>query len=106
MELVVVLVGLPVAWLLGMAGYAYYDAERHGLDPQKWAAVSFFLPIFGFFAYIFERDERRRDPEDEPDMTTKGPFRVHESRAEESMLGPADSRESAEPATDDPDRRE
>lgn len=81
------LVGLPLFWLCAMAGYAYVDAPKHGMSPRKWAAVSFFVPLFGFFAYIFERDERERDP-NEREMFVDGPFEIHESRADDVGIDP------------------
>lgn len=82
----VILIGLPALWLFGMAGYAYVDAPKHGMRPKKWALLSFVVPLFGFFAYLFERDEKYRDP-DERDMFTDGPFEIHESRADDVSLG-------------------
>ncbi len=92
-----VLIGVPLAWLCAMAGYAYHDAPNHGMRPRKWAAISFFVPLFGFFAYLFERDERNRDPDDR-DMFTDGPFEIHESRADDTQLARSESR-------DEPDER-
>jgi hypothetical protein len=91
--LAVILVGVPLAWLVGFAAYAYLDAPEHGMDPRKWALIAFFVPLFGFFAYIFERGERDYDPETDPyagggDGRTGG-FAVHESRQGEKRLGPA-----------------
>lgn len=80
-----ILVGIPLCWLAAMAGYAYYDAPNHGMDPRKWAAISFVVPLFGFFTYIFEREERNRDPNDR-EMFTDGPFEIHESRADEAAI--------------------
>ncbi|GAB3410980.1 hypothetical protein GCM10027435_02100 [Haloparvum alkalitolerans] len=76
-----ILIGLPALWLVGMAGYAYRDAARHGMNARKWAAVSLFVPFFGFFAYLFERDERDYDPREDP--YARGAYNVHESRDEE-----------------------
>ncbi len=73
-----ILIGLPALWLVGMAGYAYRDAARHGMNPKKWAAISLAVPFFGFSAYLFERDERDYDPREDP--YARGPFNVHESR--------------------------
>jgi hypothetical protein len=91
--LAVILVGVPLAWLVGFAAYAYLDAPEHGMNPRKWALIAFFVPLFGFFAYIFERGERDYDPETDPyaggsDGRTGG-FAVHESRQGEKRLGPA-----------------
>jgi len=87
--LLVVLVGMPLFWLSVMAGYAYLDAPNHGMASRKWAAIAFFVPLFGFFAYLFEREERTRDPTDR-DMFTDGPFEVHESRADDAPFGSSD----------------
>lgn len=90
---IAILVGVPLAWLVGFAAYAYLDAPEHGMNPRKWALIAFFVPLFGFFAYIFERGERDYDPETDPyaggsDGRTGG-FAVHESRQGEKRLGPA-----------------
>ncbi|WP_418283042.1 PLD nuclease N-terminal domain-containing protein [Halorubrum sp. DTA98] len=87
--LLAVLVGLPLAWLIGFAAYAYVDAPRHGMNPKKWAAIAFFVPLFGFFAYLFEREERSYDPDDDPYAAGETTFAVHESRRGEDPLGPA-----------------
>ncbi len=87
--LLAVLVGLPLAWLVGFAVYAYLDAPNYGLNPRKWAAIAFFVPLFGFFAYLFERAERSYDPDDDPYAGGESTFAVHESRRGETPLGPA-----------------
>lgn len=91
--LIAVLVGLPVLLLLFLAGFAYVDAPNYGMDPRKWAAISFFIPFFGFFAYLFERGERTPGPD--RDMFTDGVFEIHESRADDTRLArggsPSDS---------------
>ena len=79
---IVILVGIPLFWLLAMAGYAYIDAPNHGMNQRKWAVISFCVPLFGFFAYLFEREETKRDPNDR-DMFTDDPFEIHESRADD-----------------------
>ncbi len=84
--LAVILVGLPLAWLVAFAAYAYVDAPKHGMAPTKWAAISLVVPLFGFFAYLFEREERDYDPGD--DQYAQGAaFEVHESRRGEELLG-------------------
>lgn len=83
-----VIVGFPVVALATMSAYAYLDAGRHGMSPEKWALVSFFVPFFGFFAYLFERDERTEDPEDKSDQFVDGPFEIHESRARDAPFSP------------------
>jgi len=82
-----VLIGVPLFWLLVMAGYAYVDAPKYGMNPTKWAAISFVVPLFGFFTYIFEREYRTRDP-NEREMFTDGPFEIHESRADDVRIDP------------------
>jgi hypothetical protein len=92
--LVIVLVVLILA---GLAGYVYLDAPEYDMEPRKWAAISFFIPIFGFFAYLFERDERTPDP-DREEMFVGGGFEIHKSRADDTPWL-SDSGED-----DDPDR--
>ncbi len=47
--LLAVIVGVPIAWHLGLTAFAYYDAGRVGLEPPwKWAAITFCIPLFGF----------------------------------------------------------
>ena len=83
--LAAVLVGLPLAWLAAFAVYAYVDAPKRGMNPRKWAAISFLVPLFGFFAYLFERDERDYDPEEDP-YARGATFEIHESRRGEELL--------------------
>ena len=75
------IVGIPLTWHLGLAGYTYYDAGRVGMPRAKWTAVALLVPLFGFFAYLFERSERDYDPEEDP--YAGGGYNVHESRADE-----------------------
>jgi hypothetical protein len=89
----VILVGVPLAWLVAFAAYAYLDAPNHGMDRRKWALICFFVPLFGFFAYVFERGERDYDPSEDPyapesDARAAG-LAVHERRRGEQRLGPA-----------------
>lgn len=100
--LAVILIGLPLAWLAAFAAYAYLDAPKRGMNPRKWAAISFFVPLFGFFAYLFEREERDYDPEEDP-YAQGATFAVHESRRGEELLEPGgtgardgDGRETAD----------
>jgi hypothetical protein len=83
---ITILVGFPILALFSFAGYVYVDASNYGMDPKKWAAISFLIPFFGFFAYLFERDERTPHPD--RDMFTDGLFEIHESRADETLLEP------------------
>ncbi|MEZ3163549.1 hypothetical protein ABNG03_07140 [Halorubrum sp. RMP-47] len=88
-----ILVGVPLLWLVGFAAYAYVDAPNYGMNPRKWALISFAVPLFGFFAYIFEREEQGYDVETDPyaggSDERSGGFAVHESRQGEERLGPA-----------------
>lgn len=108
----VILVGVPLAWLVGFAAYVYVDAPKYGMNRRKWALIAFVVPLFGFLAYIFERDELDYDPEEDPyaggsDGRTGG-FAVHESRQGEKRLGPAgteadDDDDDADDEWNDPD---
>jgi hypothetical protein len=88
-HLLAVVVGIPLAWHVGLAAYAYFDAGRNGMNPGKWATIALLVPLFGFFAYIFERGEQDYDPAEDP--YAGGGFNVHESRegdvAHESRVG-------------------
>lgn len=84
-HLLAVVVGIPLAWLVGMAAYAYHDAGRHGMNPRKWALVALLVPLFGFFAYLFEREERDYDPAEDP--FAGGGYDFHESREGDERLG-------------------
>ena len=79
--LLLVVVGIPVAWLVALTVVAYYDAGRVGMDPGRWAAIVFFVPLFGFILYLLERSERSYDPETDP--YAGGGYNVHESHADD-----------------------
>ncbi len=80
-----VVVGIPLAWHLGLTAVTYYDAGRVGLEPpKKWAAITFCIPIIGFFIYLFERSELSYDPETDPYRGNN--FNVHPSRADDTPL--------------------
>ena len=98
MELVLlgVLVGFPLLALAGMAAYVYHDAPRYDMNPRKWAAISFFVPFFGFFAYLFERDERKPETGARDEHFVDGPFEIHRSRADDAPFAT-----SADGETDD-----
>ena len=104
MELLVaaILVGLPLAWLVAFAAYAYVDAPKHGMRPKRWAAIAFCVPLFGFFAYLFERAERDYDPEDDP-YAQGATFEIHESRRGEELLDPGGNAGHDETTGDDAD---
>ena len=93
----VLVAALVVMVLVGLAGYAYLDAPEYDMEPRKWAAISFFVPIFGFFAYLFEREERTPDSDREEMFV--GSFEIHKSRADDAPWL-SDSGES----NDEPDR--
>lgn len=80
MLLSVALVAIAVVLLACAAAYAYVDAQKYDMNAKKWAALSFFVPFFGVFAYLFERDELTRT---EREFVTEGPFEIHESRADD-----------------------
>lgn len=88
--------GFPILALLAAAGYAYRDAPNYDMNPQKWAVVSFFVPFFGFFAYLFERDERKPDTSNRDEMFVDGPFEIHKSRADDVPWATASDEESEE----------
>ncbi|MFO8115015.1 MAG: PLD nuclease N-terminal domain-containing protein [Halorubrum sp.] len=105
---VAILVGVPLAWLVGFAAYVYVDAPKRGMNPRKWALIAFVVPLFGLFAYLFERDEQSYDPSEDPyaggsDSRTAG-FAVHERRRGEESLGPAgtEADDEADDEWDDP----
>ncbi len=83
--LLAAIVGIPLAWHLGLTAVAYYDAGRVGLEPPiKWAAITFCIPLFGFFIYLFERSELSYEEESDP---YKGHnFNIHPSRADDAPL--------------------
>ncbi|AFZ72495.1 hypothetical protein [Natronobacterium gregoryi] len=98
--LLAVIVGIPLAWHLGLTVATYYDAGRVGLEPPlKWTAITFCIPLFGFFIYLFERSELSYDPETDPYRGNN--FNIHPSRADDSPLRP---REDDRLEPDDEDR--
>jgi len=99
--LLAVIVGIPVGWHLAMVAGTYWDAGRVGMSRPKWTAMVFFVPLFGFFAYLFEREERTPDP-DRDEMFVDGPFEIHKSRADDApfVSEPAEETDEA-PSGDD-----
>jgi hypothetical protein len=77
-----VLLGFPVVVFGSLGVYAYLDAPNFDMDPVKWGLISALVPFFGFFAYLFEREERTPDT-DREEMFVDGPFEVHKSKADE-----------------------
>ncbi len=94
--LIGVLVSFPVILLALLATYVYFDAPKHDMHPQKWAVISFFIPFFGFFAYLFERDERTGDTTDRDEMFVDGPFEIHKSRADDAPFTSSASKHQGE----------
>jgi hypothetical protein len=83
--LLAVIIGIPLAWHLGLTAVAYYDASRVGrMPPKKWATITFCIPLFGFFMYLFERSELDYDPEEDPYKGNN--FNIHPSRADAAPL--------------------
>lgn len=97
----VVLAGILVIWHLLMTGYVYADALKHGMNQRRWALVSFLVPLFGFFAYMFERDDRTRDEEADP--FAEGPYRIHQSRIDDAgpELADDETDREDEPSSED-----
>jgi len=104
---VAVLLGFPVVLLFLLALYVYLDAPEYGMNPYKWALISFFVPLFGFFAYLFERGERTPDSGRE-EMFVDGPFEIHKSRADDApfVSSPEETADDETPVDDDARRRE
>jgi len=98
--LVGVLVGFPVIAFGSLGAYAYLDAPNYGMAPVKWGLISAFVPFFGFFAYLFEREERTPDS-DRDEMFVDGPFEIHKSKADEVPFGT--ERPDAESGSDNED---
>jgi len=83
--LLALLVGMPLAAHLILSVYAYLDAPRNDMDARKWGLVAATVPLFGFFTYVFEKGERKKDDED-GDMFVDGVFEIHESRADDTRF--------------------
>jgi len=62
----VLVVGIPLAWHLGLAAYVTWDAGRTRMGRAKWGTIALLVPLFGFLAYVFERSERDYDPATDP----------------------------------------
>ncbi|AGB36109.1 hypothetical protein [Natronococcus occultus] len=94
--LLVAIVGIPLAWHLGLTAFVYYDSGRVGLEPtRKWVAITFAIPIFGFFIYLFERSELDYDPESDPYRGQN--YNIHPSRADDAPVSSrGDDREESE----------
>jgi hypothetical protein len=103
---VAILVGVPLLWLVGFAAYVYVDTPKRGMNRRKWALIAFAVPLFGFFAYVFERDEQSYDPSEDPyaggSEARKAGLAVHENRRGEKPLGPAGTEADDEDEWNDP----
>ncbi|WP_440771984.1 hypothetical protein [Natronorubrum sp. DTA28] len=97
--LLAAIIGIPLAWHLALTAFVYYDSEKVGLEPpKKWAAITFCIPIFGFFIYLFERSELDYKPEEDPYRGHN--YNIHPSRADDAPLR---SRGDDRPDPDDAD---
>jgi hypothetical protein len=76
--LLVAVVGIPVAWHLAVVAGTWWDAGRVDMERAKWTTVVLFVPVFGFFLYLFERSERHDSPEEDGPYA-EGTYNVHES---------------------------
>jgi hypothetical protein len=74
--LLAAVVGIPVAWHVAVVAGVYRDAGRTGMGRQKWATITFTVPVIGFFVYLLERSERNAD---EDDPYAGGGYNFHES---------------------------
>ena len=79
----VVVLGVMLTAHLTVSIYAYLDAPDHGMVARTWGLLSFSVPIFGFFAYLFEREERTKNPSDREDQFSDGVFEGHKDRADD-----------------------
>ncbi|OVE83816.1 PLD nuclease N-terminal domain-containing protein [Natronolimnobius baerhuensis] len=90
--LLAAIIGIPLAWHLALTAFTYYDAGRVGLEPRmKWTAITFLVPLFGFFIYLFERSELFYDPDEDPyrgdeEDESGTVFEIHPSRADDTRL--------------------
>lgn len=79
---VLLVLSFPVLVLVLLSMWVYVDAPDQGMNRKKWTAVTLLVPLFGFFAYLLERAERKDELRD--DMFVDGPFEIHESRADDT----------------------
>lgn len=75
------LIALPIVLHLLVAFAVYYDAGRVPLSRTKWTLIALAVPLFGVFAYLFERGELSYDPEEDPYRS--GGFGIHHSHRED-----------------------
>ncbi|NGM68388.1 hypothetical protein G6M89_05095 [Natronolimnobius sp. AArcel1] len=99
--LLAAIIGIPLAWHLGLTAFVYYDSERVGLEPRmKWTAITFCIPLFGFFIYLFERSELSYNPDEDPyrgdaEDSDGNTFEIHPSRANDTRLASQDDEQEA-----------
>lgn len=91
---VLLVLSFPVLVLVLLALWVYVDAPDQGMNRKKWAAVTLLVPLFGFFAYLLERAERKDELRD--DMFAEGPFEIHESRADDTRFAEESEKLDAE----------
>ena len=104
-HLLTIIVGIPLLWHLVLTAVAYYDAGRVGLEPpEKWAAITFCIPLFGFFIYLFERSELDYDPDDDPYRGNT--VNIHPSRADDAPFPTRADGRDRDPASDDDRERD
>jgi hypothetical protein len=82
----IIVLGVMLTAHLMVSIYAYLDAPDHGMEAGRWGKISFLVPMFGFFAYLFEKEERTKDPTEREEQFSDGVFEVHESRAEDTRF--------------------
>jgi len=87
MELIdVAVLAVALTAHLTVSIYAYLDAPENGMDARRWGLVSLAVPLFGFFTYLFEKEEHASEAEQREEMFSEGIFEVHESRADDTKL--------------------
>lgn len=80
--LLAIVIGIPVAWHLGVTALAYWDAGRVPMPRRKWTAIVFLVPLLGAFAYLMERSELSYDPDTDP--YRRDTYNLHPTRADEA----------------------
>lgn len=50
--------GMVAAFVLGVAGWSYLDAERLEMPAGPWLLVVVFAPVIGLAAYLIAREVR------------------------------------------------
>lgn len=78
----VIYLGLLLLAHLALAGWVYLEAPDRDMHRLKWTAISLLIPVFGFFAFLLEREEQLPDT-DRDEMFVDGAFEIHKSRADD-----------------------